>query len=220
MDTDFWHQRWQNNQIGFHNAKVNPLLPDHFEALCLPLGSRVFVPLCGKTRDIAWLLSQGYQVAGAELSELAVEQLFAELGVQPEIADAGEVKHYNAPDLDVFLGNIFNLTSRTLGAVDAVFDRAALVALPEEMRVRYTRCLTEITCNAPQLLLTFEYDQTQMPGPPFSVCGEEVRNHYSEIYNLTMIARVDVAGGLKGKCAATENVWVLKPREKRPSRGT
>jgi len=184
MDSEFWHQRWQNNQIGFHNAEANPLLLTYFHELAMARDSRVFVPLCGKTRDIGWLLSQGYRVAGAELSELAIEQLFAELVVQPEITDAGEVKRYSAPDLDVYVGDIFKLTANTLGTVDAVFDRAALVALPEDMRDRYARHLTEITSNVPQLLLTFEYDQTQMPGPPFSVCDQEVRRHYEEFIPL------------------------------------
>lgn len=215
MDSEFWHQRWQNNQIGFHNAEANPLLLTYFHELAMARDSRVFVPLCGKTRDIGWLLSQGYRVAGAELSELAIEQLFAELGVQPEITDAGEVKRYSAPDLDVYVGDIFKLTANTLGTVDAVFDRAALVALPEDMRDRYARHLTEITSNVPQLLLTFEYDQTQMPGPPFSVCDQEVRRHYEDVYTLMKLANVKLPGGLKGKCAATENVWLLTRSEDR-----
>jgi len=215
MDTDFWHRKWQANDIGFHNKGTNPLLLSHFEELSLPPGSRVFVPLCGKTRDIAWLLSQGCQVAGAELSELAVQQLFAELGVKPEIAGAGNVKHYSAPDLDIFVGDIFKLTGKVLGSIDAVFDRAALVALPEEMRVRYARHITEITGNAPQLLLTFEYDQAAMAGPPFSISDDEVQRHYKDSYQITALASVDVAGGLKGKCAAKENVWLLKRSEDR-----
>ncbi len=214
MDTDFWHRKWQANEIGFHNKEVNPLLLAHFAELSLIPGNRVFVPLCGKTRDIAWLLSQGYQVAGAELSELAVEQLFAELGVKPGIAGAGDVKHYSAPDLDIFVGDIFKLTGEVLGSIDAVFDRAALVALPEEMRVRYARHITEITGNAPQLLLTFEYDQAAMAGPPFSISDDEVQRHYKDSYQITALASVDVAGGLKGKCAATENVWLLKRSER------
>ena len=213
MDTDFWHRKWQANEIGFHNKEVNPLLLAYFAELSLSPGSRIFVPLCGKTRDIAWLLSQGCRVAGAELSELAVEQLFAELGVQPAIAGAGGVKHYSAPDLDIFVGDIFKLTGEVLGPIDAVFDRAALVALPEEMRVRYAGHITAITRNAPQLLLTFEYDQAAMAGPPFSISDDEVERHYQDSYQIAALASVDVAGGLKGKCVATENVWLLKPSE-------
>jgi len=98
----------------------------------------------------------------------------------------------------------------TLGSIDAIYDRAALVALPQEMRIRYTAHLTEITDKAPQLLITFEYDQSAMEGPPFSVSNEEVNELYGASYDLTLIASVDVPGGLKGRCPAKENAWVLR----------
>src|SRR5258708_29645765 len=104
MDAKFWHQRWEANEIGFHESNANPLLLTHFKALSRPKGSRVFVPLCGKTLDIAWLLSNGYQIAGVELSELAIKQLFVELGIEAEITDIGEVKHYSATAIDIFVG--------------------------------------------------------------------------------------------------------------------
>lgn len=212
MDADFWHQKWETNVIGFHESKANPLLVAHFKELSLAKDSRVFVPLCGKTLDIAWLLSKGYRVAGVELSELAIEQLFAELGIEPEITDIGEIKHYSATDIDIFVGDIFELTRKMLGTVDAVFDRAALVALPENMRTQYTRHLTDITANAPQLLLTFEYDQKLMDGPPFSVREEAVSQNYKDHYDISLLARVDVVNGLRGSLAAKESVWLLKPR--------
>ncbi len=210
MDPGFWHQRCAKNEIGFHEPKANPLLVTHFNELSLPQGSRVFVPLCGKTLDIAWLLSQGYRVAGAELSEVAITQLFADLGVEPQISTIGALKRYSAPDLDIFVGNIFDLSGSVLGAVDAVYDRAALVALPEHMRARYTAHLCEITNRAPQLLVSYVYDQRVMDGPPFSVSNEEVAQHYGRRYNVRLIASIDVPGGLKGKCAAQENVWLLR----------
>lgn len=211
MDTDYWHQKWEADDIGFHQAEGNPLLHAHFKELSLPVGSRVLVPLCGKTRDIAWLLSQGYRVAGAELSELAVQQLFAELGIKPAVVAKDGMKHYSATDLDIFVGDIFQLTRKMIGPVDAVFDRAALVALPEDMRIRYAGHVTDVTGQAPQLLVTFEYDQTQMAGPPFSISDTEIRNHYQGNYRISPLASVDVAGKLKGKCVANENVWLLKP---------
>ena len=210
MDPSFWHQRWAKNEIGFHEPKANPLLVTHFKGLSLPQGSRVFVPLCGKTLDIAWLLSQGYRVAGAELSEVAIAQLFADLGVQPQISPSGMLKHYRGPDLDIFVGNIFDLSGGVLGSVDAVYDRAALVALPEPIRPRYTAHLMEITNRAPQLLIPYVYDQRVMEGPPFSVPNEEVTQHYGRRYDVRLIASSDVPGGLKGKCAAKENVWLLR----------
>jgi thiopurine S-methyltransferase len=213
MDSNFWLQRWQSNNIGFHKSEANPALVKYFGELSLPKGSRVFVPLCGRTLDIAWLLSEGYRVTGAELVEMAIEQLFNELGVEPKISRIGEVHLYSAQNIDIFVGNILDVSDKILGLVDAIYDRAALVALPEEMRHRYTAHLMEITGKAPQLLVTYEYDQNLMEGPPFSVSKEEVNQHYSDSYNLSLVVSTDVVGGLKGKCAAKEDVWLLKKHQ-------
>lgn len=169
----------------------------------------MFVPLCGKTLDIGWLLSKGYKVVGAELSETAIDQLFSELGVEPTKKNVDGFVHYKERDIDIFVGDIFQLTANLLGPVDAVYDRAALVALPDEMRNRYTSHVPEITGDAPQLLLTFEYDQSVMKGPPFSVSDEEVLRQYKDQYELTRIGTSDVDGGLKGVCPAEEHVWLL-----------
>jgi thiopurine S-methyltransferase len=210
MDASFWHQRWEKNEIAFHQSKANPLLVEYFHELSLAKGSRIFVPLCGKTLDISWLLSNGYRVAGAELSKVAIEQLFMELGVQPKISGVGEVDQWSANNIDIFVSDIFALSRKILGPVDAIYDRAALVAFPEEMRNRYTAHLTEMTDKAPQLLICYDYDQRLMEGPPFSVSNEEVKGYYTVNYDVTLIASTDVSGGLKGKCAAKENVWLLK----------
>jgi thiopurine S-methyltransferase len=212
VDAPFWQDRWQRNQIGFHEPKVNPLLIAHFGSLSLPAGSRIFVPLCGKTLDIHWLLSRGHRVAGAELSEIAVQQLFVDLGLMPHAATLGKVTRYSAAGIDIFQGDIFNLTRGDLREVDAVYDRAALIALPEQLRTRYARHLVQITDRAMQLLICINYEQRLMAGPPFSVDGAEVARLYQGTYQLTALGSADVLGGLKGKCAATDDVWLLKPR--------
>ena len=209
MDASFWHNRWQTNQTGWHERAVNPLLTTHFPSLNVPPGGRVFVPLCGKSLDLGWLLSRGYAVAGAELSELAVTQFFAELGMEPEISEVGTLRRFRGEKIDIFVGDIFDLTREILGPVDAVYDRAALVALPEAMRARYTMHLKAITGTAPQLVIGYQYDQSVGDGPPFSVTPEELRRHYGDDYTLTPLARLDVPGGLKGKCPATEHIWRL-----------
>ncbi len=211
MEAEFWHQRWQNGQIAFHEGKANALLAKHFDRVFGQADSRVFLPLCGKTRDVAWLMAQGYRVVGAELSKSAIDQLFAELGIEPERSDQGHLEHYRADGLDIFVGDIFELSTSVLGAVDVVYDRAALVALPGEMRERYAAHLVQITAMAPQFLICFDYDQSQMNGPPFSVPGDEVHRCYGHDYDIERMASVDVVGGLKGKCAARENLWLLRP---------
>jgi thiopurine S-methyltransferase len=211
METEFWHRKWQRNEIGFHNAAAHPLLVAHFGALSLQKGSRVFLPLCGKTRDIHWLLANGYRVAGAELSAIAVDQLFAELGAVPEVAEIGGMRRYSADGIDIFAGDIFALNGDMLGPVDAVYDRAALVALPADMRGRYAAHLGEITGRAPQLLISFDYDQSLLDGPPFSVPGDEIAGLYRDAYELVHLGSAEVEGGLKGKCPAQETVWHLRP---------
>lgn len=209
MHHDFWHQKWQKNEIGFHLAEPNPLLVQHFKALKLQQGARIFLPLCGKTVDIAWLLAQGYQVVGAELSAIAITDLFQQLQLTPSITQLGDVALYSATNIDVFVGDIFKLTPAMLKKVDAVYDRAALVALPEAMRKQYTAHLRALTNNAPQLLICFEYDQRIHAGPPFSISADEVRQHYQSSIAITLLASQTMPDGLKGQYPATEQVWYL-----------
>lgn len=210
MEASFWHDRWAKNELGWHERDFHPLLTAHFRRLAVPAGARVFVPLCGKTRDIAWLLQQGCRVAGSELSELAVQQLFAELGAVPTVTGVGDLKCYSATGLDVFVGDIFALSPQQLGPVDATYDRAALVALPPALRDDYAQRLLALTHNAPQLLICFEYDQNVMPGPPHSVPAAEVWRHYGRAYRLTLADVRAVPGGLKGTTPADELAWLLQ----------
>jgi thiopurine S-methyltransferase len=211
MEASFWHQKWERGEIAFHQSQANPLLVAHFEKLNLVGGSRVFLPLCGKTLDIAWLLARGHQVVGAELSEIAIDELFQSLGLKPQVAKVDTLIHYSAQDIDIYVGDIFELTVQTLGPVNAIYDRAALVALPAELRKKYASHLMSITNAAPQLLIAYEYDQALVDGPPFSISAEEVEHHYGADYSLTALETRDVEGGMKGKAAATETAWLLQP---------
>ena len=210
MNPEFWQEKWQKREIAFHQAAANPLLVRWFNQLALAPGARVFLPLCGKSLDIHWLLAQGYSVVGAELSEMAVQELFAELGLTPDISGAGNLQLYRAEQLQVFVGDIFQLPQHTLGPVAAIYDRAALVALPEEMRQRYAQHLITISQGAPQLVICFEYDQAQLAGPPFSVDSAEMHKLYSKVYSLNCLEIREVPGGLKRKCQASEIGWFLR----------
>ena len=209
MEHSFWHERWESNNIAFHEGEPNALLTSHFGDLAIPAAGRVFVPLCGKSRDIHWLLNEGYRVAGAELSELAVRQLFEELGAEPAIAETGSLKHFAAPGIDVFAGDIFALTREMLGDVDAVYDRAALVALPEAMRRQYTAHLRQLCGSAPQLLITLEYKKDLISGPPFSVGADEVRVHYGATHTICECDNRFSPTGLRGQFPVTERAWIL-----------
>ena len=138
MEHSFWHSKWQKNEIGFHEPEGNALLVKYASFLFgddNPSTSlkRIFVPLCGKTRDIGWLLSKGCEVVGAELSEVAIIQLFEELGVEPTVTTTSNGKIYAKDGLTIYVGDIFKLTSSDLGDVTGIYDRAALVALPSPL---------------------------------------------------------------------------------------
>lgn len=210
MEASFWHEKWENKQIAFHESKVNPILVENIAQLELDEGARLFIPLCGKTKDIAWLLSQGFRVVGAELSELAVKELFQEMGVIPKVERHPNFSHYSAEHLDLYVGDIFALSAVVLGTVDAIYDRAALVALPSAMRTRYAQHLRKISQGAKQLLACFEYEQALLPGPPFAVSEDEVRVHYAAHYTLRVLQAKAIAGGLKGKVEAVEKVYLLR----------
>ncbi|MFI2812528.1 thiopurine S-methyltransferase [Microbulbifer sp. JSM ZJ756] len=216
MDKEFWHRKWEEREIGFHAPKPNELLVRYFAEVA-PAG-RVFLPLCGKTLDIHWLLAQGYSVAGAELNENAVRELFEELGVEPMVSGTGNLLCYSAGQagergrIDIFVGDIFELSPEQLGPVDAVYDRAALVALPESMRNEYATHILALAPGAPQLLITFEYDQQLMAGPPFSIGPGEVERLYSPSHNLNLAERRLLPGGLKSTRAVDELAWILDPR--------
>lgn len=212
MNEQFWHDRWKNKQTAFHTAEANPLLTRNLSFLNPRKGATVFVPLCGKSNDLHWLAEQGYRVIGAELSPLAVQQLFEESSKQPSIRPAGSLQLYEAGTLSIFQGSIFELTAEMTGPVDIVYDRAALVALPQEMRDRYAHQIRSLAAEARQLVICYEYNQTCDDGPPFSVTEDELLRLYREHFDCSLLERVAVAGGLKGKCPAVEAVWHLQPR--------
>lgn len=217
MEHSFWHSKWQKNEIGFHEPEGNALLVKYSSFLIgddspNSSSSRIFVPLCGKTRDIGWLLAQGCEVVGAELSEVAITQLFEELGVEPTISTSTNGKVYTKDGLTIFVGDIFELTSSDIGDVTGVYDRAALVALPSPLREQYSAHLIAITQCAPQLIISFDYDQNEMAGPPFSVNEKTVDSLYSADYNIQRLERSVLEGGLKGKVDADNLVFALSAK--------
>lgn len=212
MEHSFWHERWSKNEIGFHEQQAHPLLTQYLSELSLPLQARVFVPLCGKSLDIHWLLDQGMKVVGAELSELAISQLFNELNIIPSIEKHEDIIHYSADNIDIFVGDILNLNQAHLGQVDAIYDRAALVALPLPIRKRYANKLLELGQFCPQLLISFDYDQEQMPGPPFSVPLADIQALYANHYNIRLLENRALSEKLKGQCQANELALFLQAK--------
>lgn len=188
MDADFWHSRWQEGRIGFHQSDVNPFLLSHWKALKLPPQSTVFVPLCGKSKDMLWLASLGHRVIGIELSEIAAQQFFTEQGVQPNVVKGDSFTSYSANNVTILCGDFFDLEINLKG-VAAVFDRAALIALPKETRKRYVEHLRKLLPKGCQLLLvSMEYDESALSGPPFNVPWAEVSTLFDHQGELTILS--------------------------------
>lgn len=211
MDKQFWQTRWRENKIAFHEPKAHDFLQRHLKSLDLRGGDTVFVPLCGKTLDIDWLLQKGLKVIGIEFNQGAIEEVFARLDLEPTIIETGSLRRFEAGDLTLYLGDFFELSAEQLGHVHAVYDRAALVALPDETRTRYASHLSLISAHAPQLAIAYSYDQSQTQGPPFSVPTPSVQGLYHEHYRCVPVDSRLIEGPLAARCQGEENALLLVP---------
>ena len=193
MDPAFWHARWQDGRIGFHQGRPTPLMLKHWPSLGIEPGSRVFVPLCGKSLDMAWLASQGLGVLGVELAPLAVSQFFEEQALLPATEETRYGVHHRAAGIEIICGDAFALDEAVLRDCDAVLDRAALIALPHDLRERYARELyAKLRPGCRGLLITLEYPQHEKAGPPFSVDEAEVHALFDRDWRVELLERRDI----------------------------
>lgn len=202
MDADFWHQRWREGRVGFHQDRPTPLLLEHWPLLDVARGRRVFVPLAGKSLDLAWLAAQGYRVLGVELSSLAVEDFFATQGLTPQVHDSRYGRHYRAGDIELICGDVFALDAEVLADCAAVYDRAAMIALPPHLRGRYASelyALLPTGCRG--LVITLEYPQHEKHGPPFSVNESELRELYQHNWEIQTLERRNILAADPGFAA-------------------
>ena len=193
MKKDFWLERWERKETGFHQNEINPYLRQYWQELHLARDSEVFVPLCGKSSDLLWLRKQGHPVLGGELSAIAAQAFFEENNYTPHRATSGKFDCYEADCIRILCGDFFDLAKGDLANTGAVYDRASLVALPPDMRERYVRHLASILPPATQMLLiTFDYPQPEMSGPPFAVSPDEVAALYRSYAEIRQLAQLDV----------------------------
>ncbi|OCW29230.1 thiopurine S-methyltransferase [Pseudomonas aylmerensis] len=195
MEPKFWQERWARNQIGFHLPEVNPYLQRHWPQLALAQGAQVLVPLCGKSLDLMWLASHGLRVLGVELSEQAVKAFFSEQNLVPRITRRGVFSVYQADLIEVWCGDFFALDAEAVADCAALYDRAALIALPPLMRAQYAEHLHQLLRPGCQgLLITLDYDQTQKAGPPFAVTDDEVKVLFGSQWTLRVLEEQDILG--------------------------
>lgn len=199
MEPEFWHQRWQEGRIGFHQERTTPLLEQYWSTLALPQGSRVFVPLAGKSLDMPWLVSQGHRVLGVELSRIAIEQFFEEHSLRPTMHESRYGTHFLAGGIELVCGDAFGLDAGVLAGCTGVYDRAALIALPRDMRKPYVRALlARLPLGCRGLLVTLDYPQHEKSGPPFSVDADEVQALYGDHWQVECLERRDILAAQPG----------------------
>ncbi len=214
---DNWLQRWQDQNIGWHHVEFNPHLLNHWHALHMPQGSLVLAPLCGKSRDMAWLAQQGYRIRGVELSPLAVESFFVEHELEPEVTAVAGFERWRAGPYELYCGDIFDLPQLDNSDIDAVYDRASLIALNPHQRQHYAEMLNRLLPEKSRMLLVaMDYPQEEMPGPPYSVQESEVRSLYESRFKVTLLHTLDLLKdseryGDKGVSRMVEQVYQLKP---------
>lgn len=217
MTTEFWLENWKNNKIDFHQQAINSHLLSFWQQLNIALTSSVFVPLCGKSLDLLWLSEQGHNVIGIEISELAICDFFTENRLNYSKLKQDNFYRWKAEQLTIWQGDFFNLKANHLQDVEGVFDRASLVALPIKLRQKYAQHLKQILpIKAKLLLVTFEYQQSEMNGPPFSVHESEVYELYADHYKIKLLLKKDVLAdypqfqniGIKD---LQEKIYLLEP---------
>ncbi|MCF9447600.1 thiopurine S-methyltransferase [Vibrio parahaemolyticus] len=212
-DQEFWHSKWASNQIGFHLEDVNPLLSAHWHHANPKREDKVLVPLCGKSEDLVWLATKHDSVEGVELSQIAVRSFFAEHFYTPTVTPiSGMHELYQFDELSIYTGDFF---TAPVSQADIVYDRAALVALPQDMREEYVARLKLLLNPGGRILLvTLNYPQEEMAGPPFSVPLEEIQQLFAS-YKVTCL-NVDQADehhpkiAKKGLSRFSEEVYLIE----------
>lgn len=216
MKKEYWLDRWERKDIGFHQNKTNPYLREYWQGLKFAQHSEVFVPLCGKSLDMLWLHEQGHAVLGIELSSLAAQAFFIENGLVPQCVASDKFIYWEADDIRILCGDFFDLCQHDMERISAVYDRASLIALPPEMREHYVHHLLNILPPATQILLiTLDYPHSEMSGPPFPISMDEVAALYQSHAGIKLLAQYDVLAQNprfqeRGLSRLQENIFLLR----------
>jgi thiopurine S-methyltransferase len=191
VDPTFWQEKWRENQLRWHRGEVEPHLERYVERLAPGGAGSVLVPLCGKSADIRWLAARGHRVVGIDVVEDAAIQLFGEAGMEPVIERAGAATRYRGGGIEFLVADVFAVRPADVGPIDGIWDRAAMVAVPDAQRPRYAKKLAELAPSARILIQTMEYDTSVMDGPPFSVTEAELRELFAGAA-IEQLQRADV----------------------------
>lgn len=202
MDEKFWLRRWEQNEIGFHKSEPHHFLLRFFDRLLVAAGDAFFVPLCGKSPDLAWLRAKGLEVIGIELSRTALEAFVSENGLCGSWSTWEGIPGFHARGYRLLCGDYFNLTPAALGGARGAYDRGALVALPAAMRRRYAEQLALLLpAGGRALAVSYAYDQAESSGPPFSVPLEEITQLFGADFEIELLVEEDTLWSHQGLAA-------------------
>ncbi len=192
QDLSGWHERWATGELGWHRTDPNPLLVAHAR----PEWRRVLVPLCGASVDLGWLVDSGREVLGLDISRVAADRVFASRNETPTVTQAGAFSVLQAGRLTYAVGDFFELDATLAAGADAVWDRAALIAVPPELRPRYVEVLRAAAPGADVLLAVIDYERGLIPGPPHAVGPDEVLDLYP---GAQLVAEDDISAELNAR---------------------
>ncbi len=215
MRANFWIKAWGEGNIGFHQADIHPALKKYWPEL--ETGASVLVPLCGKSRDLLWLEERGLDVIGVEFVESAVLDFFRENSLiwEETVQYGHQCYRVRERSIRIFVADFIRFADDYCGQpFVALYDRAALIALPEDMRADYVEACEKLLTASPRgLLVTMEYDSLAMEGPPFSVTAAEVDRLWKG--RLTQVEQVDILSSMpraiaSGVQSLDEYLWVFR----------
>ncbi|WP_028485916.1 thiopurine S-methyltransferase [Thiomicrorhabdus chilensis] len=208
MQAEFWHKMWDSGVVGFHQTEINAFLQQHWSRLDLKGDETVLVPLCGKSLDMLWLKEQGHEVLGVELSQKALDEFLSENHIEAQPVQHERFCGYELGAMTLLCGDFFDLSRADCTSVKAVYDRAAIVALPKTMRRAYADHLQAILPEGTVcLMVTMEYDESELSGPPFSVSENEIHELFAACCE---VRKVSEQGFNRKGVEAIEKVYVIR----------
>ena len=188
-----WELRWQEGRIGFHLPQVNTYLRRFSSYLLKSEAEKVFVPLCGKTLDLPWLANRTKKVVGVEIVSQAVEEFYVENEISYSIQSAGKLTLFKNDSINIYQGDFFDLTQEETGSFEAIYDRGSIVAIARPERKKYVEhLLSFLALGGRLLIITLEYEQKQMNGPPFSIDEAEIEMLFSQYGRLELLETCDI----------------------------
>lgn len=187
MSNQQWKAKWARNDIAFHHPEINPLLQQYFFDLGLSTGDQLLIPLCGKSVDITWLSSCGFQVIGVELSEIAIQAYFDALKVEPDKYNSGPFTRWRYRNIEILCGDIFDLTKADLSKIKLLYDNASLTAFSAHDRIEYVRHFSDILPLDCQILLITDETPDEQQSNSVNTIDSEVTTLYSSLYQIKLL---------------------------------